>query len=125
MFKALLVGIGGFVGAILRYAVGGLVHQILDKAYFPYGTMTVNILGCFIIGLLNGIGEAHGVFHTETRLILFVGVLGSFTTFSTFGYESFSFIRDGQIAPAVLNVVVHIVLGLSAVYLGDFVSRLI
>ena len=125
MYKAFLVGVGGFVGAILRFSLSGLVHQVLDKAWFPFGTLTVNLLGCFLIGFLNGLGETHGLFYAETRLIIFVGMLGSFTTFSTFGYESFGLIRDGQVAPALMNIAIHVVIGLTAVYLGDFVSRLI
>lgn len=124
MIKVLLVGAGGFVGSVLRYSMSGFVHRILKNTWFPFGTLSVNMAGCFLIGFLNGLAESKQVFYTETRLFLFIGLLGGFTTFSTFGYESFSFLRDGQLAPAVMNVTVHVVLGLTAVYLGDFVSRL-
>ena len=124
MIKVLLVGAGGFVGSMLRYSMSGLVHRILKNTWFPYGTLTVNILGCFLIGFLNGLAESKQIFYAETRLVLFIGFLGGFTTFSTFGYESFSFLRDGQLFPAIMNILIHVILGLSAVYLGDFVSRL-
>ncbi|MBN2413684.1 fluoride efflux transporter CrcB [candidate division KSB1 bacterium] len=124
MFKVLLVGAGGFVGSVLRYSMSGLVHRMLKNAWFPYGTLTVNLLGCFLIGFFNGLAESKQIFYAETRLVLFIGVLGGFTTFSTFSYESFSFLRDGQLVPAFWNVIIHVVFGLSAVYFGDFVSRL-
>ena len=123
MLKVLLVGVGGFFGSISRYLVGGFVHKILDQPFFPYGTMAVNILGCFIIGLLNGVAETRQVFSPEFRTLVFIGFLGGFTTFSTFGYESFNFVRDGQFGSTIANVGIHIVFGLAAVFVGHYSSR--
>jgi fluoride exporter len=125
MLKVLIIGCGGFFGSISRYLVGGIVHKILDQPFFPYGTLTVNILGCFLIGFLNGMVETRQFFSPEIRSLVFIGFLGGFTTFSTFGYESFSFMRDGQYGSTIANITIHIVLGLSAVVFGHYVSRFI
>ncbi len=125
MFKIFSIGLGGFVGALSRYAVGGLVHRLLKNPWFPFGTITVNILGCLVIGFLSGLVENRQMFSPEVRLFIFIGFLGSFTTFSTFGNETFNLIRDGQFISASSNVVLHLVLGLAAVWLGNVISRLI
>ena len=124
-FKIFMVGTGGFIGSIARYLMSGWVHDFLDKPMFPYGTLVVNVLGCFLIGLLNGIFEARQIFSPELRLLVFVGFLGGFTTFSTFGYELFSFLRDSQFLSTAMNVVLSVVLGLIAVWLGHTLSKLI
>lgn len=95
MDKVLLVGIGGFIGATLRYFIGSLVHRCIDAARFPYGTLTVNLVGCLAIGFLAGLVETRGILTPESRAFAFIGILGAFTTFSTFGYETISFLRDG------------------------------
>ena len=88
MSKILLVGFGGFVGAVLRYGISGWVQRWTGSVNFPYGTLAVNLLGCLVIGLLAGLAEDRGLFTPEARLFLFIGVLGAFTTFSTFGIET-------------------------------------
>lgn len=123
MFNLFLVGAGGFLGSISRYAVGGAVHRFLDNPWFPYGTATVNIVGCFIIGLLGGLLDSRQLFSPETRLFLMVGFLGGFTTFSSFGYETITLARDAQLLSAFWNVGLQIFLGLSAVWLGLNLSR--
>lgn len=119
----LLVGIGGFLGAVSRYAVSGWVHRWLNNPWFPYGTLTVNILGCFLIGILGGMAESRHLFSPEIRLLTMVGFLGGFTTFSSFGYESLGLLRDGQFAGMLWNLGLHIVLGLFAVWLGLNLTR--
>ena len=125
MLKFLFVGIGGFLGSISRYYVGGLVHRYLDKPWFPYGTLAVNIIGCLVIGFLSGLAEDYQVFSPETRLIVFIGFLGGFTTFSTFGFETFQFLRDGQLLAMVSNISLHLFFGLGAVWAGYTLSKLI
>lgn len=125
MIKIFLVGFGGFFGSISRYLAGGLVHKLLDQPYFPYGTLTVNVLGCFVIGVLNGVADTRQLFSPDVRLFLFVGFLGGFTTFSTFGYESYNLLRDGQIGYTASNIVLNVVLGLFAVLIGNYLSRFI
>jgi CrcB protein len=115
MFKLFLIGIGGFFGSVLRYLTSGLVFRIFPNQHFAYGTLAVNIVGCFLIGFLRGLSEYQQIFNPETRMLILVGFLGGFTTFSTFGYEVFSFARDGQIFSALLNLTFHIILGIGAV----------
>ncbi|OQX88629.1 chromosome condensation protein CrcB [candidate division KSB1 bacterium 4484_87] len=124
MLKIFYVGIGGFVGAAARYVSSGLVHRSIGSGNFPYGTLFVNVAGCLLIGFFAGYSEARHFLKPEIRLFLLIGVLGSFTTFSTFGYEVFSFARDGEFLSASLNVFVHLLLGLLGVYLGYFLSKL-
>ena len=118
MNKALLVGVGGFVGSILRYWVSGWVQQVTASAGFPFGTLAVNLLGCLVIGFLSQLADVRGVFTPETRALVFVGVLGGFTTFSTFSNETFNLFRDIEVFSALTNLTLQVVLGLGAVWLG-------
>lgn len=118
MGRLLLVGAGGFLGSILRYLASGWVQRWLQTASFPFGTLAVNVLGCLVIGFLSQLADARGVFTPETRALVFVGVLGGFTTFSTFSNETFNLLRDNEVIPALANLSAHIVLGLGAVWLG-------
>ena len=124
MLKLLLVGVGGFVGSVLRYLTSGFVLKLFGKPYFPYGTLVVNIIGCLLIGFLIGLSENRQLFTPETRVLIFVGFLGGFTTYSTFGYEVFSFARDGQIISVLVNILLHLVVGIGAVWLGYSLSKL-
>ena len=124
MLKLLLVGVGGFLGSISRYMLSGFVHNIIENPWLPYGTLVVNVVGCFIIGFLNGIAENREIFTTEIRLLIFTGFLGGFTTFSTMGHETFAYLRDGQIIASITNIFIHIILGLTAVWFGFFLSQL-
>jgi fluoride exporter len=123
--NAFLVGLGGFVGSVVRYLVSGYVQQMTKSADFPYGTLAVNLVGCFIIGLLSQLADSRGVFTSATRSLVFAGFLGGFTTFSTFSNETMNLLRDGENLPAFANVAVHITFGLSAVWLGRTVAYLI
>ena len=125
MTNILLIGIGGFIGSILRYLASGYVQQASKSVDFPYGTLVVNVLGCFIIGFLAQLAEDRGVFTTQSRLFVFVGFLGGFTTFSTFGNETLNLMREGQAMNALANVGTNVVLGLLAIWLGRTVSYLI
>ena len=124
MSKILLIGIGGFLGAISRYLASGWVYKVFDNPWFPYGTLAVNILGCLLIGFLGGISELKQIFTPETRMLIFVGFLGGFTTFSTFGFEVFQYVRDGQYFTSLINILFHIIFGLTAVWLGWILSKL-
>jgi fluoride exporter len=94
--RFLLVGVGGFIGSTLRYTLGGLILRLKSGSLFPWETLAVNVIGCLAIGVLAGLSESRGLFAGTTRVFLFVGVLGGFTTFSSFGYETFELLRDGQ-----------------------------
>jgi CrcB protein len=121
----LFVGIGGFLGSILRYLFSGYVQGLMRSAGFPYGTMAVNLLGCFVIGFLSEIAESLGAFRPETRALVFIGFLGGFTTFSTFSNETANLLRDGENLLAFGNIAVHILLGLGAVWLGRTIAHLL
>ena len=117
----LLVGAGGFVGAVTRYLINREVQQLLTNTTgFPYGVLAVNVLGCLIIGFLGGLAASHGVFSGggASRAFLFVGVLGGFTTFSAFGYDTVELALAGNIAAAAGNVALQLALGLGAVWVG-------
>ncbi len=117
----LLVGAGGFAGAVARYLINREVQQLFASATgFPYGVLAVNALGCFIIGFLGGLAAAHGILGNGSsgRAFLFVGVLGGFTTFSAFGYDTLELARAGNFTLAAGNVVLQLVLGLGAVWVG-------
>ena len=122
--QSLLVGAGGFVGAILRFGVSGWVQRLAGFSGFPYGTLTVNVAGCLAIGLLAGLAESRQVLTPEARLLLLIGVLGSFTTFSTFGYETLGLLRDGAVLRATANVTLQVGLGLGAAWGGLVLSRI-
>jgi CrcB protein len=125
MLKVLLVGLGGFIGSISRYLVGGLVHKVFSSTGFPYGTLVVNVFGCLLIGFVVGLVEFKQLFRPEIRLFLLIGVLGGFTTFSTFSYETFALTRDGETLRAGMNVLLHIVVCFGAVWIGNILSRTI
>jgi len=123
MVKILLVGAGGFLGSVLRYLTAGLAHRIVPASFFPVGTLAANVIGCFAIGALAGAAEARGVLGAQTRLFLMIGLLGGYTTFSTFGFETFALTRDGEAIKAIANVLLSVVLGLAAVWIGYGIAR--
>ncbi|MFN6964711.1 MAG: fluoride efflux transporter CrcB [Pyrinomonadaceae bacterium] len=123
--RIMLVGAGGFVGSAARYLVSGWVQQMSGTLSFPYGTVAVNLAGCFAIGILGYLVDARDMFSEETRTLLLVGVLGGFTTFSTFGSETISLLRHGFVLYALANVAVQVVLGLALVWAGRAAAELV
>jgi CrcB protein len=121
----LLVGIGGFIGSVMRYLLSGWVQQTTKSVGFPFGTLAVNIIGCFVIGFIAQLAESRGAFASETRTFIFFGILGGFTTFSTFGNETLNLARDSQVLNAFANVGANVILGLFAVWLGRTASYMI
>lgn len=114
----LFIGIGGAIGSIMRYLMGGWVQDLLRNSSFPYGTLVVNVLGCLLIGALVGVAETRQELSAEYRAFLMIGLLGGFTTFSAFGYETMSLVRDGNLLAGASNAVIHVVVGLAAVWIG-------
>jgi len=123
LWHALLVGAGGFVGSILRFAVGNFVYRQTPEPALPYGTLAVNVIGCLVIGLLGGFTDARAIAFPQIRLFLFIGLLGGFTTFSSFGYETLTLARTAEPLRAVMNVGLQLVLGLGAVWAGYTLGR--
>jgi fluoride exporter len=118
MKQILLVGLGGGIGAISRYKLGAwILHHSVDWR-FPLGTFVVNVLGCLVAGVLAGLVERHDFFSPDTRLLLFTGLLGGFTTFSAFGVETVFLLKRGEIAVAVAYVVGSVLIGLALLWLG-------
>ncbi|MCX6067376.1 MAG: fluoride efflux transporter CrcB [Chloroflexi bacterium] len=125
MLNILFVGLGGALGSIGRYLISGWVQTVTKSIQFPYGTLAVNLFGCFVIGFLAQLAETRGVFTSESRLFVFVGILGGFTTFSSFGNETFNLARDGEIWSSLMNIGANVVIGLFAVWLGRTLAYLI
>lgn len=125
MLKIMMVGLGGFAGSVCRYIISDVSHRVFNASFFPYGTLTVNVIGCLLIGLLGGLSESRQIFSPEIRALILIGFLGGFTTFSTFGYETFTFARDGQVIPALTNLLLHLILGFGSVWFGFSLSKLV
>jgi CrcB protein len=118
MTKILLIGLGGFAGALLRYGLSGLAQSLSNGDAFPFGTLVVNLLGCLVIGMFSQMIDSHGAFSPEVRSFVFIGLLGAFTTYSTFANESVDLARAGRAALSLANLGLHVFLGLAAVWLG-------
>ncbi|WP_038049696.1 fluoride efflux transporter CrcB [Thermus caliditerrae] len=116
MERYLLVALGGALGSALRYGLGAWV-QALAGPSFPYSTLLINALGSFLIGVVIRL-SLEGALSGEGRLFLAVGVLGGFTTFSTFSYETLALLQDGEVGRALVYVLASVVLGLLLVLLG-------
>jgi CrcB protein len=113
-----LVGAGGALGSVLRYLASGFVQRLDLWGSFPAGTLSVNLIGCAMIGLLGGLSDSRYLFGPSARLVVFIGVLGGFTTFSTFSYETLALLRSGEAAKAALNVGASLLLCLAGTWLG-------
>ncbi|MBY0472629.1 fluoride efflux transporter CrcB [bacterium] len=113
----LVVGFGGFFGSLARYLVY-LCEQSLSTNRFPFGTLLINVAGCFCAGLLLAVVEKSLPVHRHLILLGSMGFIGSFTTFSTFGVETFHLIRSGQVALGLANVGANLVLGFLAIWFG-------
>ena len=122
MQNLLAVGLGGFLGAIARYTMGGFVDSRLSTR-FPWGTLAVNVLGCLMIGVILGWISSRETVSKTTELFLVTGILGSLTTFSTFGHDTINLIRQGAVGPAVGNVALNVGVGLVAVTVGLAATR--
>jgi len=122
VIRLCVIGFGGFIGAVLRYLVSGWVQDRSGSIIFPYGTAAVNLIGCFCIGLLAYLAESRSFFSVETRAFILIGLLGSFTTFSTFGSETLTLLRTGRLDMAVLYAGGHGVAGVGMVFLGRLLA---
>ena len=118
----LLVALGGAFGSVSRYLLGTWIQSVSKSIDFPYGTLTVNLIGCFLIGFLSQLAETRGVFTSEHRAFIFIGILGGFTTFSSFGNHTINLLRDGETFNALANVGANVILGLALVWLGRMVA---
>jgi len=117
-----LVGLGGALGSILRYLAGMWFQTASKSLDFPFGTLAVNLIGCFAIGFLSQLAESRGVFTSEARALVFIGIIGGFTTFSSFGNDTFNLTRANGLWRALLNVGANVVIGLILVWFGRAVA---
>jgi len=120
----LLIGIGSFIGGISRY----LLQQFVQNNYpstIPYGTLIVNIIGCFIIGLVYELSGKGSLLSPEVRLFIATGICGGFTTFSSFAYENVSMVLDGEFFYALLYILMSVAIGFGAVHAGILFIKLI
>jgi CrcB protein len=123
MRDILLIAGFGALGALARYGVG-VAMQLWYPTRMPLATLLVNVVGCFVIGALLGPADAVMPVSKELRLVIAVGFLGAFTTFSAFGYETLRLHQEGSFGLAALNIAANVVLGLAAVWCGMHLSRL-
>ena len=120
--QLLLIALGGAIGAVLRFAGSNAVYSLLGRD-FPYGTLLVNVLGSFLMGILVILFIERMESTPELRAFFLIGLLGAFTTFSTFSIETFYLIEQGEIIKAGLNMLLSVVLCLIAVSMGVFLGR--
>ncbi len=118
----LVIGLGGFVGAIARYLASSWVGQRWGRS-FPLGTFTVNVLGCFIIGFAMSLFMEKILVPARWRAFLLIGFIGSFTTFSTFEYETAALFQDGEWFMATLNILLSVIIGFIALKIGQTLAR--
>jgi CrcB protein len=123
VLKYLIIGVGGFVGAIARYMVGTYIGSRFGIR-FPYGTFVINISGCFLVGFVVTL-LARSTASQYWRYLIPIGFIGAYTTFSTFEYETLRAVQDGQITTGLLNVVLSVVVGFAAVWVGAALGRVV
>ena len=123
MVDVIYVAVAGGLGAISRSYLSGLAQRV--GSGFPFGTLTVNLVGSFLLGLIMQTGISTDLMPRALRLALTIGFLGAFTTFSTFSYETLGYLEDGAWLTASLNVLINVVPGIIAVFLGAFLARTI
>ena len=125
MLKSILiVGLGGFIGTVARFLIARW-FQVNFTSVFPWSTFIINIVGCLLIGLIYGISEKGNVLSPEIRMFLTIGICGGFTTFSTFSNDSFLLIREQEWFQFALYTSLSVFVGLMAVYVGRFITKLI
>lgn len=124
MTNLVLVGVGGALGAMARHGIGAAIARVSPDRVVPYATMTVNLVGCFVIGLLAGLAVSHRITLTPAlRAFVFVGVLGGFTTFSSFGLDTFTLVQTGRAGAGALNAIVQVAAGCGLVAAGYAAGR--
>lgn len=124
MANLLIVGAGGFLGAMARYSLSAWTRRAFGES-FPLGTLLVNVLGCLVMGVMVALVVERPVLSPQARLFVMVGILGSFTTFSTFGQETLSLLQEAETGRAILSVGLNLLLGVVAVWVGRTLTMLV
>ena len=120
----ILVAAGGALGSMARYGMEDVVHRYAPP-FFPAGTFAVNVIGCLLFGVIVSLAEERFVIGPGGRAFLLVGILGGFTTFSTFTFETFGLLRDGELGRALLNAGGQVAIGILAMWTGYIVPRIL
>lgn len=124
MGKLILIGLAGFIGTLTRYWMSGVVARRYGET-FPLGTLVVNLAGCFLVGLLFYLLQERFLVNQTVRTVVLIGFLGGFTTFSSFGLQTFTLLQDGEFGLALLNLAVANIVGLALVWAGYTLARII
>jgi len=124
MLKIIIVGSGGFIGAVLRYTISGWTHRLLGSG-FPYGTLIVNLLGSFILGFFLFYSEGRSTISPLWRNFIAIGMMGALTTFSTFSYETYMLLQENLYMQVFLNIFLNVTLTLIAVWAGLAMAKLV
>lgn len=119
-----IIGAGSFIGGVARFLSSRFIQNHVAST-FPWGTFTVNVLGCFIIGFLYGLAEKGNLLNAEWRMFLTVGFCGGFTTFSTFASENINLLRDNNVFYFMLYTALSILVGFTFTYLGILLTKLL
>ena len=122
LYSVIFVALGGTLGSVSRYLLGTWAQTASKSIDFPYGTLAVNLFGCFVIGFLSQLAESRGAFSMEARAFIFLGLLGGFTTFSSFGNDTINLFRDGETFNALVNIGANVIFGLLLVWFGRMVA---
>ena len=123
MQQLFFLAIAGALGTLSRYSLGGLMQHLTGTA-FPYGTLLINILGCLAIGFIMQVALNTDLIPANLRVVITIGFLGAFTTFSTFSYETMKFIEDGALVAAMTNIAANVGLGLLGTFCGMFLGKI-
>jgi fluoride exporter len=124
MARTALVALGGLLGSVGRYWLSGLVQR-LGGSEFPLGTLTVNVIGSFVVALIMVLSVERGAINANARIFLTIGMCGGFTTMSTFSYETLALVRDGELGLAALNATATVGSCFAAAWVGDMLGRLL
>ncbi len=122
MIKILIIGLGGFFGTISRYLSQELVNKLFSSQ-IPLGTLAVNIVGSFLIGIIYALSEKNNLFSSELKMFLAVGFCGGFTTFSSFAYENMNLLKEGHYLSFLLYISISVIVGLFAVFSGVYMIK--
>jgi len=122
MQQLLFLALAGALGTLSRYGLGGLVQRISGTG-FPYGTLLINVLGCLVIGFIMQVALTTDLIPANLRIVITIGFLGAFTTFSTFSYETAKYLEDGALVSAMLNIATNVGLGLMGTFMGMFLGK--
>ena len=117
MSRTILIGFAGLLGTLLRYWLSGFVARQYGET-FPWGTMAVNMIGCLLTGAVFNLMEERFLVNPTLRTVILIGLMGGFTTFSSYGLQTFTLVRDGEFGLATLNITISNALGLLMVWVG-------